>query len=384
MDHLDLSFWLSTLSFVILGLSIVNLLLNLKWFKRLDQFPLANRWPKVSVLVPARNEEQNIRACVQSLINQDYPDFEVIVLDDESTDDTGKILAQISEQFHHLVIIKGHNLPAGWTGKNWACHQLSVTAKGEFLLFTDADTIHHPLTLKEGISALLSQNADLLTVIPYEKLGSWGEKILLPYLFFSCLAFFPIGIAHRLRNSALCFAIGQFMFFKRSAYLQIGGHERIKGVVMEDLNLGRMIKKAGLLWRMADGGLRVQCRMYHNFYETWKGLSRFLFLGYDNNILQLFVVWAVTGMVVVGPILALILRASGAMKSIPYWAITITIFLEWLLWALAYWRLRIPILLSFFFPVTYLLNFAATIYSGFLTMTGRTTWKGRPMAKPEN
>jgi chlorobactene glucosyltransferase len=383
MDHLGLSVWLSILYFFILGISIITLLLNLKWLKRLDQFPPADRWPKVSVLVPARNEEKNIRACVQSLLFQDYPDYEVIVLDDESTDNTGNILAQMCEQFLHLKVLKGKHLPAGWMGKNWACHQLAEASKGELILFTDADTIHHPRTLREAVSSLTAQNADLLTAIPYEKLDSWGEKILLPYFFFTCLAFLPIDIAHRLKNPVLCFSIGQFMFFKRSSYLRIGGHKLIKGIIMEDLTLGRSIKKAGLRWRMVDGGLRIQCRMYHSFSETWKGLSRFLYLGYDNGILQLLAVWVWTSLAFLGPISVLVLRATGDIHDLSFVSIGIALFLDLALWAVAYWRLRFPIFLSFFFPITFLLNLAATLYSVFLTVTGRTTWKGRPLIKTE-
>ncbi len=354
MDHLGLSGWLSTLYYFGLGISFIILFLNLIWWKRLDQFPLAGNWPKVSVLIPARNEENNIKACVQSLLLQDYPDYEVIVLNDKSTDNTGTILAQMCEQFPHLKVLKGKPLPSGWLGKNWACHQLSESSKGELILFTDADTIHHPLTLKEGVSSLIAQNADLLTAIPFEKLGGWGEKILIPYFFFSTLVFIPIGIAHRLKNPFLCFSIGQFMFFKRSSYLQIGGYQGIKGIPLEDLILGRLIKKADLRWRMVDGGLRIECRMYHNFSETWNGLSRFLFLGYTHGFLQLLPAWAWTGLAFLGPIAALVLKATGEIHNLSLFSISFAIFLDLVLWALAYWRLRFPILLSFFFPITFL------------------------------
>jgi chlorobactene glucosyltransferase len=369
---------------ICLCVTTINLSINLFYFRRLDQFPTTKIWPFVSILVPARNEEDNIRRCLESLLAQDYPRYEVIVLNDESTDQTGIILEQMAAHNPHLVVLDGNPLPPGWYGKNWACHQLAEAAQGELILFTDADTIHHPLTLTDGVSSLVAQNADLLTAIPHEKLDSWGERILLPYLFFSCLAFFPIGIAFRLKNPVLCYAIGQFLLFKRSSYLQIGGHQIIKGKIMEDLTLGRMIKKAGLRWRMADGGLRVQCRMYHNFSGTWKGLSRFLFLGYDNKILQLLTVWALTGLAMIGPLLLLILRVAGAIHNLSYGEVCFGIILDLLLWAVAYWRLRFPIYLSFLFPATYLLNFAATLYSGFLITTGRATWKGRPLIKIED
>jgi chlorobactene glucosyltransferase len=373
--------WLILLILVTLSSVFIILIQNLFCLKRLDQFPVSSHYPKVSILVPARNEENNILGCVQSLLDQDYPDFEVLVLDDESTDKTLDILTQLSSKYSHLKVIQGKPLPPEWMGKHWACHQLSDIADGELILFTDADTFHGSLTLRESVSALLNQDADLLSVIPYEVLGSWGEKIMLPYIFSSCLFFIPISIAHHVRNPALCFSIGQFMLFKRESYRKIGGHASIKGSPMEDLILGRKVKKTGLRWRLADGGLRVKCRMYHDFQSSWKGLSRFLFLGYEDNLQQLFLAWGWTILIFLGPFILVLLQVLGviSLSSVNLTRILAAILLNYVIWGLSYWKLRYPIFLSLFYPVTFIMNFLATFNSLYLTKTRQTTWKDRPL-----
>ena len=183
--------WLLLLILVTLSGIFIILIQNFFCLKRLDQFPVSSYYPKVSILVPARNEENNILGCVQSLLDQKYPHFEVLVLDDESTDKTLDILTQLSSKYADLKVVQGKPLPPGWMGKHWACHQLSEIADGEIILFTDADTLHHSLTLRESVSALLNQDADLLSVIPFEILGSWGEKIMLSLYLFELLVFYP-------------------------------------------------------------------------------------------------------------------------------------------------------------------------------------------------
>ncbi len=376
--------WLiASILIIVVGTNLI-LFSNLIYFRRLDQFPQTKKKPKISVLLPARDEQKNIEACVISLLHQDYPNFEVIVLDDESSDETPNILNRLAAENKKLKTIKGKPLPHGWMGKNWACYQLSLKATGEYLLFTDADTIHHSKTLQEGISAILAQEADLLTAIPYERLESFGEKLLLPYIFFSALALMPIGLAHRWRFSSMCFAIGQFMLFKKSAYFHIGGHKAIHNILMEDLTLGRRIKTAGLRWRMVDGGRRIQCRMYDGFKETWHGLTRFMYLGYENHIVNLLFVWLFTGVLFLTPVILIIMYLSGfALSPAEVIADLVAIGLTLFLWAASYIRLRFPGVLAILYPFTFIMNFIVTIYSMISTRSGQTTWKGRNILKPD-
>ena len=137
--------------------------------------------PRVSVLVPARNEEANIERCVASLLAQDYPDFEVLVLDDESTDGTGCILARLAAADPRLRVLSGRPLEAGWRGKNWACAQLAAQANGELLFFTDADTHHQPQTLRAFATALIGEGADLLGGFPRQEVETLGEQFIVPF-----------------------------------------------------------------------------------------------------------------------------------------------------------------------------------------------------------
>src|SRR5688572_23222794 len=136
--------------------------------------------PFVSVLVPARNEELNIKNILTSLLNQNYPDYEVIVLNDHSEDATGKIITEIKEKFPQLKVLNGKPLPKEWTGKCYACIQLYEKSKGEFILFTDADTTHKPDSLRRSVTISLERNADMLTIFPEMTMISFAEKIMMP------------------------------------------------------------------------------------------------------------------------------------------------------------------------------------------------------------
>ncbi len=248
--------------------------------------------PFVSILVPARNEERLIRQCLESLAKQDYDNYEVIVLDDRSTDRTAKILDELSLQFPHVRIIKGKELPEGWVGKNFACHTLSLEANGDYLLFTDADTIHNPQTLTSSMSLFLRQKLDFITLIPYEEMVSWGERIIIPMIHFLYFAYLPNDIITKSKKASVSAANGQFMFFTREGYQKIGGHITVKNNIVEDVFLAKEIKRHGLRMALVDGTDMVFCRMYTSFIETFNGFSKNLFAGFGFD-LPLFIFFLV-------------------------------------------------------------------------------------------
>ena len=186
--------WHTQALFVVLFLlfGLITVLVNSLTVRRLDQYPKTRRTPRVSVLVPARNEEHNIEACMTSLLKQEYPDFEVIVLDDHSTDNTLSILTHLVKRDNHLQIIEGRPLPDGWLGKHWACHQLDRATTGELILFVDADTRHTPDMLLDSVSALLAERADLVTAFPRKEMVTWGERLLVPVIGFGIFTFIPV------------------------------------------------------------------------------------------------------------------------------------------------------------------------------------------------
>ncbi len=262
--------------FIVLFLTfgLVTVLVNYFTVRRFDEYPTAEKFPRVSILVPARNEAANIEACVVSLLAQDYPDFEVIILDDQSTDETPNILSLLKQANDHLTILSGTPRPEGWLGKHWACHQLAQTATGEVILFTDADTRHTPDMLRDSVSALVAESADLVTAFPREEVITWGERLLVPVIGWGIFTFIPIRLVQKMRLTALSITIGQFMLFRRNAYDAIGGYEAVRNELVDDVSLGRNIISSGLEWRFLDGTHHVTCRMYRNFWDAVGGFQQ--------------------------------------------------------------------------------------------------------------
>jgi chlorobactene glucosyltransferase len=357
---------------------------NLRAWRRLGDYPLPDRFPRLSVLVPARDEEANIGPCVRSLLGQEYPDFEVLVLDDASSDGTGQILAALAEEHDRLRVLVGRPLPSDWLGKHWACHQLAQAAESELLLFTDADTRHNPHTFRDGVAALLAEEADLLTALPCYEVVSWGERLVIPVLAWSIFSFLPLGLAHRLRLPALSASAGQFMLFRRRAYEQVGGHAAVRQQVVDDLALGWRIKAHGLRWRLVDGGRHIRCRMYQSFRGVYDGLSKNLLAAFGYNVPLFVFVWLWLGIVFWEPLVVIILGVIGvSMPALSPVLAAVAIALSLLLWALSHRRFGFPLYLSFLYPVSMVLVDVIAGRSVWLTLRGRATWKGRTLGKPQ-
>jgi chlorobactene glucosyltransferase len=361
---------------------LVTVLVNHFTVRRFDQYPPAERFPRVSVLVPARNEAHNIAACVTSLLAQDYPDFEVIVLDDHSTDDTSRILAQLARTGSRLRVLKGTPLPDGWLGKHWACAQLDRAATGELILFTDADTRHTPDMLRASVSALLAEHADLVTAFPREEVVTWGERLLVPVIGFGIFTFIPIRLVQKLRWPMLSITIGQFMLFRRAAYAAVGGYEAVRDEVVDDVCLGRRIIASGREWRLLDGTRHVSCRMYHGFWEAVAGFSKSLFAVFDYRILPYVLAWLLVGTAFIEPAVSLISRwLRHPVTSIPLEYAALAVGLSILLWMIVYRRFKFPAYLVFYYPLSLALFIAVAIWSFFKTAIGTTTWKDRVLER---
>jgi chlorobactene glucosyltransferase len=362
---------------ILLAISFFNLLT----LKRLGKFPALSEWPRVSLLVPARNEARNIEACARGLLNQDYPDFEVLILDDESTDGTSEMLVGLAEQDTRLRVIHGQPLPAGWLGKNWACQQLSQAASGDYLLFTDADTRHDPLMLRDSLAAALACRADLLSGMPHQEVKTWSEQLLVPLLAWSFMAFIPIALAERVRAAFLSVSIGQFLLFRRSAYEAIGGHAAVRDKVVEDFALARNIKQAGLQWRFVDATSRLHCRMYHNFREVFDGLSKNLFVVFG-NVFFFALAWSALVISFLEPQLIFLLALLGV--PLPAQLLPLSILAigqAILLWGLADLRFGFPIKQAALYPVTIVLAVLIGLRSMFAHLFKRgVSWKGRSVS----
>lgn len=236
----------------------------------------AGRYPKVSVILPARNEEEYVKGSLQSLSQQKYPDFEVVAVDDNSTDATAEIMREVSSIEPMIRFTQAPPPPQGWTGKNWACEWGFRKAEGEILLFTDADTFFHEDTLKESVAYLLEQKLDALTLIPRIALKSRVSKAVQPLLnVVMSTVFSPLSVNNP--KSKLAYFWGSYILISRSAYRIVGGHERIRSDLVEDRALGRLAKQAGLKIRMIDGSHRVSAVWSRDAESVWRNLERVLY-----------------------------------------------------------------------------------------------------------
>lgn len=338
--------------------------------------------PLVSYLVPVRNEARNIASCVQSLLAQDYPSFEVIVLDDQSDDGTRNILEQIAGSQPKLRVIEGAQLPKGWLGKNWACAQLATQARGELLFFTDADTVHQPQTLNTVVTALLGEKADLLTGFPRQEMHSWLERYLVPFFSWAVLCFIPLGLAYRLRLPFLSAAVGQVMLFRSQAYQAIGGHESIRSSMVDDLSLSRKINAAGLRWRVVTLKDLISCRMYHSGREAIAGFAKNLFAAFDYRLLPYLFIYFWLAFLFWHPLFVLAWFLLDLSPSPGATYLAVCLGLSILVWLIPYLELGVPIGLVFLYPLTILLVEFVAIKSLLLGMRGQMIWKGRSVVQP--
>jgi chlorobactene glucosyltransferase len=268
----------------ILALMTVLVLVNLAAIQKARPGQRPTQAPFVSVLVPARNEAKHIERCLASLARQDYPNFEILVLDDRSDDGTGDIIRRWETNDHRVRSFTGEAVPQGWVGKCYACHQLSIQAKGELLLFTDADTEHQPFALSAAVAAMERTGADLLSLLPLLRLQTFWERTIMPLLHFVTFTVLPFPLVHHHRDARFAMANGQFMLFRRSAYDAIGGHAAVRSALVEDVWLARRVKQCGYRLRVMDGQDLLATRMYTSLREIWEGFSKNLFPGFQFSL----------------------------------------------------------------------------------------------------
>jgi len=234
--------------------------------------------PLISICIPARNEERNIRACVEAALVQDYPNLEVIVLDDRSTDSTHEILRQLEALTDKLKIISGSALPTGWAGKPHALFQASAAAHGDWLCFVDADTFLTQEALSSCYSKALETKADMFTIMTHQILGSFWEKVVMPLIMTALsVGFSPRKVNDPDRKDAI--ANGQFILIKRTVYDAIGGHEHVKDQIVEDKAISEQVKWNGHRLIVADGNQVARTRMYTSLPEMWEGWTKNIYLG---------------------------------------------------------------------------------------------------------
>lgn len=306
MDYVELILWvIVTFPLLFLICTTFILLRNALEFTCLpdeieSDTTVTSKPPRISICIPARNEESTIKDCLSSVINQQYPSYEVLVLDDQSEDHTGEIIHSIAEANTHVKLLSGKDRPSGWLGKPWACRQLADHATGEILLFLDADCRLEPGTLERTNLALSTDHSDAITIWPKQILLTFWEHVVIPAVYCALLSFLPAAYVRRKprwlpRSLApktrhwFAAACGQFLAFKKDVYHAIGTHEAVKNEVVEDMGLARNLKQAGYTLRMYNGTDSVSCRMYTSQKEMFEGFRKNFFAGFKYRT-ALFVV----------------------------------------------------------------------------------------------
>lgn len=336
---------------------------------------------RVAVCVPARNERDNIEACVRSILSSQAVDVRAYVYDDESTDGTGALVTQMAAGDDRVVVVPRQVLPTDWNGKQHACfrmaeHGLSHDRALEWFLFTDADVRFEPDAVARALGFALRSKSSLVSTVPREITGSIGEMLLVPLIHFVLMGYLPIGRMRKTLDPAASAACGQFILVSREAYSASGGHDRFRASMHDGVKFPRAVRKAGLRTDLFDGTDLVSCRMYRGLAQTWRGFAKNAFEGLGSVALLVFITlyhafgqvlpWVVVALAFVEGVWSfgatLAVAAIGC--ALAYRALLATRFRQ------SWWNLALHL------PSIVMLS-AVQWRSLWLHHTGRRGWKGR-------
>lgn len=256
----------------------------------------------VSILIPARNEEANILTLLISIAGQDYQNYEVIILDDGSSDRTYEFCTAFASKYPAFRVIKGAELPAGWLGKNYACYQLAKEAKGDLFLFLDADVLLHTGAINSSVHRMYSGKLSLFSLIPNQQMDTFGEKAVVPLLHYGALSLIAVRLVHLAKIAQLSVACGQFMFFEAESYRLHQWHEKVRDKVVEDLEIMHQLVGMKLNGECLLANSLVGCRMYKEYDSAIRGLSKSALGAFDYNI---FSVLLYLLLLIAGPMIVL-------------------------------------------------------------------------------
>jgi GT2 family glycosyltransferase len=331
----------------------------------------------VSVLIPARDEATTIATCLTAVLAQRHAHLEIIVLDDRSTDGTANVVRAFDDP--RIKLIDGSELPTGWTGKNWACHQLAEAAAGEVLCFVDADTVITPGAV--GAALELIEGDDqiaLVTLLLAAEHRSIPEAVFLPIVNHALMALFPVWLMHRRSDPRVALALGPFVMVTRDAYDDVGGHASAPGEIVDDVRLARAVKATGRPVRLANGTDIARTRWYDSTAEIWRGFSKNAFGALDGNVML-----AIVTVVVLVPVLCLPFARVGigaVQGDVPADAMfqVVVLLTVRTITSLAG---RDPVWSVLFHPVAIVFWGATLTWSTMLSLTDRTIeWRGRSVA----
>lgn len=345
--------------------------------------------PPIAVLIPARNEEEGIEACVASVLRSTGVELEVVVLDDASTDRTGAVVAALAVKDPRVRLLSSAALPKGWNGKQHACWQAAQAATAPVLCFLDADVRLQPEALARTAAVLQRERAALVSGFPHEITGTWMEKLLIPLIHFILLGLLPIRQLHETTTPGFAAGCGQFMLVEREAYFKASGHAAIRQTMHDGLLLPRLFRQHGFATRLVDLTRFASCRMYRSAATTWNGLAKnateglaqparlipmtvFYALGQVLPLLLLWLAWQQT--IVIIPFLGPSFRTG----MVPVWIAAVAVCLSFLPRVVNAVRYRQSWLGAVLHPVGIALLLVLQWYALLRKLVGRpAAWKSR-------
>ena len=332
--------------------------------------------PMVSVLIPARNEEQHIERCLNSLRNQLYKNYEILVFNDNSTDKTLEIINRIASVDNRVRVFNGKPLPNDWYGKPFALQQLTQQAKGGIMIFTDADTIHLPTSISWAVTNMQGLKADLVSGYVGQIFKTFGEVITVPMMFFLTGFVIPLFINRFVKVSWFSAAIGQFIAVKREVFEAIGGCGAFRKKTSEDIYMCRYIKSKGYSTRFLNITEHVKCRMYNGYHSAVEGIGKNIFDFMGKNTLLLFFAMIMEFFFLFFPFPLLIgCIISGSPWTLHIIAVVVLYTLTWLFMFLGQ---RLNWWYGFLWPLLYLNLLYMAVWSWFRTVSGKGfLWKDR-------
>lgn len=322
---------------------------------------------EISVLIPARNEAKNIKECLESVLDQNIKLYEVIVLDDQSTDNTAGIVEAMLPEFNNLKLIKGGLLPSGWLGKNFACHQLYKASSGNLLLFIDADVKLKRMAISLAIKQMLDNNAKMLSVFPTQIIKSFGELLTVPLMNWLLLSFLPLKKVLTSRRKEFVAANGQFMLWNRKTYENSGGHAAVRNKLVEDMELARSVKHNKVKMITLLGGAFIYCRMYGGMVEAFNGFTKNFYAGFNFPPPVFILMLLALTLIFLSPV---IITSSAAGYVASLMIITNRIFVSL--------KSRQPVVLNLILhPFQIIIMFILGMRSLIKTRTRKVLWKDR-------
>jgi len=332
----------------------------------------------LSIIVPCRNEEENINNCVQSILIQDYENFELLLIDDNSTDNTWNIIQNLAKNNDKILPLKGESLPKDWAGKNWACDQASRKSSGDFLLFIDADTTLSKYAVSSGLKQIEDNKIEFLTLVPKRKFFNFTDYLIWIMVSWFIFSWIPFYIARKTPYSLLAAGFGQFLLFNKEAYNKIGGHDHIKGLVLDDFELARSIKNFGFSSSLMDGTSLVETNGYKTSLESVDGHAKSIFATFRYNILLFLLAFFGLLILFYVPFLNVFSFLFGLEIQSFYLVLSLSsivfIFMSILLSSKAF---SISIFSSFIYPIAMIVLLFSGYRSFLSSFDGEIKWKGR-------